>query len=68
MTFTAGKDSYQRLRTLKKITKNLLTITGRKLSNINYYCIRTLFYPLDKGIMATFTTFTVLKYKLHFYS
>ena len=65
--FTAGKHSYQLLRTLNKITENPLTITGRNLSNIIYYHLRTFFPFSIKGITATFITFTVLKYKLHFY-
>ena len=65
--FTAGKHSYQLLRTLNKITENPLAVTGRNLSKIVYYHLRT-FSPFSiKGITATFITFTVLKYKLHFY-
>ena len=67
MTFTAGKDSYQRLRTLMKITKNLLKSLGESYQK-KLLLSQDPFYPLDKGIMATFITFTVLKYKLHFYS
>ena len=67
MTDTTGKYSYRRLRTLNKITKNPLTITGRNLSKINYY-LSTLFLLWIKEIMVTFITFTFLKYKLHFYS
>ena len=68
MAFTTGKYSYKRLRTLKKMTKNHLTITGIKLSKINYYCLRTIFFPLNKKYNGNFVTFTALKYKLHFYS
>ena len=54
MAFTTGKYSYKRLRTLKKMTKNHLTITGIKLSKINYYCLRTLFFPLNKKYNGNF--------------
>ena len=65
--FTAGKHSNQLLSTLNKITENPITVTGRNLSKIVYYHLRT-FSPFSiKGITATFITFTVLKYKLHFY-
>ena len=66
--FTAGKNSYQQLRTSNKITENHLTVTGKNLSKINYFYLRTFFPFSIKGITATFITFTVLKYKLHFYS
>ena len=66
--FTAGKHSYQLLRTLKEITENHLTVTRKNLSKINYFYLRTFFPFSIKGITATFITFTVLKYKLHFYS